>query len=67
MDKIKIIKAITGDYYLKEERNARIRDSKLNKLVYYDGHIELVNDTIDEITLCQLPSPKGRGTRVMSV
>ena len=51
MSNIKIIRVITGDCNLKDERNARIRDSKLNKLVYYDGHIELVNDTIDEITL----------------
>ena len=51
MPNIKIIKAIAKDCNLKDERNARIRDSKFNKLVYYDGHIELINDTIDEITL----------------
>ena len=58
MSNIKIIKAIAKDCDLKNERNARIRDSKFNKLVYYDGHIELVNDTIDEVRLCGNIPPK---------
>ena len=51
MSDIKILKAISHVCDLKDERNARIRDSKFNKLVYYDGHIELVKDQIDEVIL----------------
>lgn len=58
MDKIKIYKAISKDCDLKDERNARVRDSKFNTLRYYGGHIELIKDKIDTVKLQGVARPK---------
>lgn len=59
MPDIKIIKSIAKDCDLKNERNARVRDSKFNNLKYYGGHIELVKDQIDTVKLQGVVRKKG--------